>query len=47
MVEEYLENVDEENKDVYSDEEVENLVEDDEITVLEGAFMNGYNLPEE
>jgi hypothetical protein len=30
-------------KDIYHQNEIENLLEDDEISSIEAAFMEGYN----
>lgn len=29
--------------DIYHGQEIDNLVEDDEISIVEAAFMEGYN----
>ena len=41
--EEFDEELDYEEDDIYDDEFVEELREDDEITDVEEAFMKGYN----
>ena len=38
----YHENIYHENDDFYTEEEIETLLEDDEISVTEEAFMRGY-----
>jgi hypothetical protein len=43
MVYEYLEKEADED-DIYSNEEIENLRDDDELDEFEAAFMFGYNL---